>query len=295
VQVHDASIAREIAQKELDSLHKQVMALREFAHAAESDAEKMRFRAQELARDIESVKDQIAEYSDKSGVLERYKDKYKGKIKDLANELEVVQARREEAVQEKVQLELTSRTLRRQVADEKDARVEMEHNEHRTVVELDKVRNELHLAKATLANDERDAAQFAESYKQTQHSLNKLQKRLASEGETARIEAQLYIVREELETARKRTAEARAEAREREEEAEALEFDIRSLRYDLNQLGLKKARMERAQNQLQNLLNAQRRAEEDDDIDLDDIELPRERRRDRRDSSSDAGDRIEVS
>jgi len=134
--------------------------------------------------------------------------------------------------------------------------------------------------------------------KQTQHSLNKLQKRLASEGETARVEAQLYIVREELETARKRTAEGRAEARAREEEAEALEFDIRSLRYDLNQLGLKKARMERAQNQLQNLLNAERRAEEDDDIDLEDIELPGDRRggrnRDRdRDADSDA-DAIEV-
>jgi len=289
VQVHDASIQREIAQKEVDSMHKQVMDVREFARNAESEAEKLRFRGQELARDIETVKDQTAEYADKNSVLDRYKDKYKKKIKDLAAELEVVEARREESAQEKVQLELTFRNLKRQVADEKDARLELEHNLHRTVMELDKVRNELHLAKAKLANDERDAAQFAESYKQTQHSLNKLQKRLASEGETARIEAQLYIVREELETARKRTAEGRAEARAREEEAEALEFDIRSLRYDLNQLGLKKARMERAQNQLQSLLNAERRAQDDDDIDLGDIDLPNDR-----DTASDAGDGIEV-
>jgi len=292
VQVHDASIQREVAQKEVDSLHKQVMDLREFSRNSESEAEKMRFRGQELLRDIEHTKDQIAEYADKSSVLERYKDKYKKKIKDLASELEVVQSRREEAAQEKIQLELAFRNLKRQCADEKDARGELEHNLHRTVMELDKVRNELHLAKANLANDEREAAQFAESYKQTQHSLNKLQKRLASEGETARIEAQLYIVREELETARKRTAEARAEARGREEEAEALEFDIRSLRYDLNQLGLKKARMERAQNQLQNLLNAQRRAEQDDDIDLEDIDLPNDRDVD---TASEGGDGIEVS
>jgi len=283
----------------VDALHKQVLELREFARNYESEAEKARFRAQELARDIEYVKDQIAEYGDKNSVLDRYKDKYKRKIKDLAAELEVVAARREEAAQEKIQFELAQRTLKRQIADERDGRLEMEANLHRTTLELDKSRNELHLAKAKLTDEEREAAQFGESYKQTMHSLNKLQKRLATEGESARVEAQLYIVREELETARKRTAEARLEAKTVEDEAEALEFDLRALRYDLNQIQLKKARMERAQGQLQNLLNAQRRAEEDDDLGLDELDLdePAGRGRDRRradDSASDAGDSIEI-
>lgn len=86
------------------------------------------------------------------------------------------------------------------------------------------------------------------------------------EDESARLEAQVHIVREELESARKRTAQAKLEARAKDEEAAALLFDMRAIRYDINQLKLRRARMERAQNQVDEAMAMKRRIDDDDEF-----------------------------
>eukprot|EP01128_Nolandella_sp_AFSM9_P009478 TRINITY_DN607_c0_g1_i1.p1 TRINITY_DN607_c0_g1~~TRINITY_DN607_c0_g1_i1.p1 ORF type:complete len:2150 (+),score=740.74 TRINITY_DN607_c0_g1_i1:140-6589(+) len=271
-QLSDAYQLRTQAEAVVESMHKQVLALREDAHESESAAEKARVRAQEGARDIELLKDKVMELEDLSSNLMHYKIKHKRTQVDLEAELEIVTARRTESNSERLALEFAVRSSKRLLSDERNARAEEDAKAAKIDSNLKRARNDLHISRAHLETLERESKDLAETLKITTKQLTQLQRRLAVEGESTRLESQIEVIRHELDATRKRTAQTRVEIRGKDEEAQALLFDQKTIRYELNQVKLRMKRMARANAQIEEILAARKRAEDEDEFeDLDEF------------------------
>eukprot|EP01124_Arcella_intermedia_P005227 TRINITY_DN13079_c0_g1_i1.p1 TRINITY_DN13079_c0_g1~~TRINITY_DN13079_c0_g1_i1.p1 ORF type:complete len:2192 (+),score=673.69 TRINITY_DN13079_c0_g1_i1:67-6642(+) len=275
------TIARMNAEKNRDSLQKQLTTAEEYSKDICSLYERSQRTAIEMNREIDLWRDKLSVLEEKNSQLEHQNEKSHRIIRELEKELQFAHQRLIVVAEERSAAEDEKKRLRRLVMDEQDNRLTAADTLEKLEQQLARAREDLSAKRAQATQEERELTFMGQDLNDTRANIGTAMKTDLADSEKLRLEKQVESFKKLLEEEKEKTKKTNEGLRQILDEMEVVRFDAKTLKSDTTKKKLEAKRIRKAVDELTAMMD--KRGEDNEDQLVSDLsesedEKPKARR-----------------